>query len=69
MHKKVGEGDSDLGERVFENLDVDDGAVLAEVLAQLIGRRLPAESTDKEFVVRQVGGRRRATGGAALIQR
>ena len=56
-----------LGERILEDLNVDNGAVLAKVLAQLVGRRLPAETAHQELVVGQVG-RRRATGRAALIQ-
>ena len=57
-----------LRQRIFEHLNVDDGAVLAEILAQLLGRRLPAEPADKELVVRQVG-RRGAARRAALVQR
>ena len=58
---------ANLSERILEDLNVDNGAVLAKVLAQLVGRRLPAETAHKELVVRQVG-RSRATGRAALIQ-
>lgn len=58
---------ANLSERILEDLNVDNGAVLAKVLAQLVGRRLPAETAHKELVVRQVGWSR-ATGRAALIQ-
>ena len=50
-----------LSEGILEDLDVDDGAVLSEIFAQFIGRRLPAESAHEQFVVRLIAARGRRT--------
>ena len=57
---------TNLSEWILENLYVNDSAVLTKVLAQLISWRLPAETTHKQLVVRQIR-RSGATRWAALM--